>query len=151
MEKALFSLKYNLADFVRDEEGAALAELGLVTSLMIVLMPAFLELADIIAIRQRMAGALRAGEQYAMRYPDDEAGIESAIAANPVGDGTMDINSEQACECAGLTSLCGQSCSGGSWPSRYVNISVSYTVSDTYDFVPYAPETYTRQVSVRIE
>jgi Flp pilus assembly protein TadG len=114
----------------RCRRGASAAEFGIIAPVMVLLVAG---LADIGAAMQqaiRLENAARAGAQFAMSFPSNQAGIAAAAAAalGSAGAGATVVASAPFCACPGggdATVACeGTPCAGA--PSgTYVTVTVT--------------------------
>lgn len=139
----------------KDERGSAVMEMAEIGTLLAILLPAFIDLVMILDTRVRLAGAVRAGEQYAMRFPDDSTGIQNAVLnANDLNQSQLTVTTSQFCECAGASAACGQACTGGGQPAKFVSISASYNLATNFTYAPLItvnPVPLSSQIDVRVQ
>lgn len=144
-----------LRPLAKSEEGSAVIEMAEIGILLAILLPAFIDLVMILDTRVRLAGALRAGEQYAMRFPDDNNGIQNAVKnANDLNQSYLSVSTSQFCECAGASATCGVTCSGGGQPAKFVSIAASYNLATNFTYAPLItvnPVPLSSQIDVRVQ
>jgi hypothetical protein len=100
-----------------------------------------------------LAGAVRAGTQYALRTPNDIAGTKAAVsAASTLSDGAIVPDAVQFCECPNGTSVsCSNNC--GIEPLRkFVHVTASHSFSRIMTSLSVViPSTLTAEAVVRIQ
>ncbi len=114
-------------------------EFGLVVPVIVIIVLGTYDLGNLIAIRTKLDDALHAGGTYAMSYPTDYTGMQTAIsAAAPAGwasAGTLTVNSPAvACSCwapggAVSSASCASDpiCPIGQVNQRFITLSATQT------------------------
>ncbi|MBV8644303.1 MAG: pilus assembly protein, partial [Candidatus Eremiobacteraeota bacterium] len=94
----------------RDERGSALAEMAVVTPLLLFLLAGTVELGRFSTYGVGVAGAARAGVQYGaqnLATASDTTGMQNAATADASGITGVTATASQFCQCAdGSTSTC---------------------------------------------
>lgn len=119
--------------FLRNRDGAAAVEFGLIAPLVAAVLVGIATMGGLILAHNKMRQAVNAGAQYAMTVtPDDLEAIEAAVVAAwdgmPVG---ADVNVVQECRCGTAVSVCNTICeSDGDYPEKATTITATRSYSD---------------------
>lgn len=110
-----------------DDRGTAAVEFALLVPILMILMVSFVDFG--IAFREKMQAekAARAGLQYAIYDPRDNAGIAAAITAAtglPAGELTITVNHFYECASGHRPATPGF-CAAGDWPGTYVSVQIT--------------------------
>lgn len=141
-------MRYRLTEFLQDENGGPAIEFALMATLIALSVPVMIDMATLIDTHSKLSSGIRAGEQYALKYPEDEAGIgEAVIGAGDLSDDNTTVTAQQFCECNGIAHSCATNCGGGVTLSKYTSITVDYDMSGQYN---YNPEIYPPSISKTI-
>lgn len=110
-----------------DESGAALVELALFSTIMMVLTVPTFDLVNTINENLKLTSAMRAGVMYAYRAPTDTDGIEEALqSASQLDGGTVTVANYTFCECGGTLVECTVNCVGTK--AKYMSLTANYSV-----------------------
>lgn len=114
----------------KDEHGVFAVEYALVMPFLLLLLSGAIDLGYALNQSSSLAGAARAGAQYAMRFPSDTAGIKDVVTkAVSYDPASLTVTSKLTCECEDGTAVaCTDTCSGTA-PYAYVTVNVSKTYS----------------------
>lgn len=138
--------------FRQNQRGAMSVELALIGS---ALFFAALPLSDLISSvynSQQLVSATRAAMNYALKHPDDTAGIEGAAQNNAGSMDTekMSVSTSTFCECGGSSYSCNNVCAYGM--QEYLTVSATYTQTLMIDYPGYGQEVpITKELTVRTE
>lgn len=119
----------------KDESGGPAIEFAVVATFVAIALPALFDVASIIDTRMKLAAGMRAGTQFAVKYPSDEAGIAQAIAsASGLPSDGVQVDVTQFCECSGLANSCDTTCSQNQSPAHYATIDATYALETNYTY-----------------
>lgn len=97
-----------------DRKGIATAELALLAPVLIMLMFAARDVADVMHVSLRLEQAVRAGAQYAAGNSTDLAAVRDAVIASWPALTASDVPMPSvACQCAEVAVLCDTTCPSG--------------------------------------
>lgn len=98
----------------------------------------------------KLESGMRAGGQYALKYPNDGNGIAQAIAqASNFSFHDVTVATSQFCEWNGVSGSC--NVGTGSF-AKYISITASYSMSGKYIYSgPFYPATLSKNIAVRIQ
>lgn len=119
-----------------DSRGIAAVEFAIIAPVVLLLLAGATDLGRAVESSIRLENAARAGAQFALRAPNDTAGIRAAAEAG-AGPGATVTVTRPPCQCPTATGAngavvdCNASCATGM--ARYVRISI------TQPFVPLFP------------
>ncbi len=130
MKRATRNLISRLLGFGGDERGVFAVEHALVMPFLLLVLSGAIDLGYALNQSSSLNGAARAGAQYAMRFPSDEAGIKDVVKkAVSYDPESLTVTSKLTCECEGGAAVaCTDTCSGAA-PLAYVTVNVSKTYS----------------------
>ncbi|MBV9408309.1 MAG: pilus assembly protein [Candidatus Eremiobacteraeota bacterium] len=114
---------------LRDDRGSALAEMAVITPLLLFLLAGVVELGRFSAYGLTVAGAARAGVQYGAQNSataTDTTGMQNAATADASGITGITATASQFCQCAdGSASTCLASDCASSHRIVYVQVQVT--------------------------
>lgn len=142
-----------LIRFLRDENGGPAIEFALMGSLIAVCVPVMIDMAALLNAHINLSAGIRAGEQYALKYSTDEAGITQAInGASGLSSESTTVTTSEFCECEGVSHVCSDHCDYGVTLEKYLTINADYTIADQYNFnIDTYPQTLSRSITVRTQ
>jgi Flp pilus assembly protein TadG len=113
----------------RCRRGTSAAEFAIIAPVMVLLLAAVADVGAAMQQSIRLETAARAGAQFAMSFPTNQAGIAGAAAASlgSAGTGATVVASAPFCACPGATasvSCDGTPCSGAA-AGTYVSVTVT--------------------------
>jgi Flp pilus assembly protein TadG len=110
-----------------DRSGNIIIEFALALPILIVLTLGLLDLGRYSMQKSALLQGARAGAQYGVLAPTEEANINST-AQTATGLTGVTATSSVFCECvSGATVLCSTTCSGGATIRRYVTVNMNKT------------------------
>jgi Flp pilus assembly protein TadG len=111
------------------DRGTSMVEFALVLPLLAFLMVAMVDFGRGMAISMTLESAARSGAEYGGLFPQDTAGVTTAIA-EALGPGlTADaVSAVPQCRCAGAVVECSAVCNGGG-AEMYLTVRVDYAYS----------------------
>lgn len=114
-------------DFIRNEDGGALVDLGLILSATTVVVIGLAETAAISSQSSRMSNATRAAVEQAIKDPSDVTAIKNVAARTGNFDPTtLSVAVGAICECPGpVQVICTATCSDGSTNSMYISVDIT--------------------------
>ena len=125
------------------EKGSAAVEFAIGLPVLVMILVGIVDYAQVVGVATELHSAARAGAQYAIKYPNDVNGIQTA-ATNAVSDPNMNTPTvTQFCTCGSSTAaatawatckLGTQTCTGTTL-RYYVTVSTSQTFTPSPDFV----------------
>jgi len=118
-----------LGRFLRNDDGAAAVEFGLVAPLLVAVLVTTGAMSGLVLAYNKMRQAVSSGGQYAMTVgPDDTTAVRDVVLAawddKPAGG---DVSVVKACLCAGAAHSCTTNCDDGDYPEKVVTIHASMT------------------------
>jgi Flp pilus assembly protein TadG len=139
-----------------DRKGGAATELALVSPVILTLMIGLADYGMAMSATSSLRSAARAGAQYAIGNPADDAGIRAAVlAATDADPSLLSVTVAQSCQCPGSGGgnvSCGGTCAGGSTPALYVDVKVSRPVASAIPVTsPLFPQTIAGEAVVRVQ
>lgn len=139
--------------FILDENGGPAIEAAVVCLFIATAMPAMIDISTLINGQMKLAGGIRAGEQYALKYPTDTTGITTAVTSGSnLSASDVTVTMTQFCECSGISSPCGGSCGAGVSPATYDSITAIYNISSKYNYnASLYPSTISKTIVVRVQ
>ena len=133
-------------------EGISSVEMALIFSVIALLLPIIVNLATLIMYNLKLEAAVRAGEQYAYKHPDDTDGMEyAAEAASNLPSDAITAEATQACECSQTAAACGVACGNGVAQQEYTTITVSYNYTNVFSYGNSSQQTTTKQITIRTQ
>jgi Flp pilus assembly protein TadG len=122
-------LARTLATLLGSRLGASAAEFGIIAPVMVLLLAGLADLGAAMQQAIRLENAARAGAQFAMSFPGNQAGIATAAAEalGGAGSGATVVASAPFCACPGSgapVSCEGTPC-GGAPAGTYVTVTVT--------------------------
>ncbi len=114
----------------RNRRGVAAAEFAMIASVMLTLLLGVYDVGNAIQERLQLEQAVRAGAEYALSWPNQTSGIETAITnALPWTTPTVSV-SALVCECVdsgggSSPSVCGQACGAGTTHRSYLTLTAT--------------------------
>ncbi|MDE3015522.1 MAG: pilus assembly protein [Pseudomonadota bacterium] len=138
----------------RDCLGAATVEFAIVATTVIIIVPLIWDLASVISSSMSLSGAMRAGIQYALSQPSDNAGIAQVIqTASGFPANSVTVTTAQSCTCSGSSATCGRSCSDGGNPAMYDTVTANYSVPTMLPYANYPNNSFSisKTVTVRVQ
>jgi Flp pilus assembly protein TadG len=116
-----------LARVARCRAGAATIETAAMLPLFAVLLAGLFDFGSGVMNAMALSAAARAGAQYALTQPTDQAGIAAVVAAATRLDPTsLTITTSSTCECPGGSSVgCGGTCGPQVLVRRFVSVKVT--------------------------
>lgn len=134
----------------RGDSGATIVEFAVTLPILIVIVVGIVDYAQPVNISTKLYSAARAGAQYAIKYPSDAAGIQSA-AQSGTSDSAMSVTVNQFCTCgsssatpvfswgpktqSGTCTSGTLSCASGQSLRYYVSITTSQTYQPLISYV----------------
>ncbi len=144
----LFSLAQAGADQKRRQRGAALAELAVISPLLMFTMLGGIDFARLYHDAIALDAAAHAGAKWGAHSPENGenfTGIQSAVTAN-LSDAHLaqevEVNADPKCYCGVKETEvdCDATCGAGNDPSRYIYVTVTANFEPLFDY-PGFPET----------
>jgi Flp pilus assembly protein TadG len=116
---------------LRCNSGSVAVSTALIAPLLILMISGVVDLGRAAYDATSLAGAVRAGGQYALRAPNDDAGIKLAVkTASTLSDGTVTVTTQQFCECPdGTSTNCSASTCGSVTMRKFVRVSATLPFS----------------------
>jgi Flp pilus assembly protein TadG len=137
-----------------DRNGGAATELALVSPVVLTLMIGLADYGMAMSAASSLRAAARAGAQYAIGNPADDAGVRAAVlAASDVDPSLLSVAVTQSCQCpsGGGNVSCGGTCADGSAPALYIDVKVSQPIASTIAAAnPLLPQTIAGKAVVRV-
>ena len=102
----------------------------------------------------QLVSAVRAGAQYAVKAPDDVAGVQAAVeGALSAEPGTVSVTVSAACECpSGVAALCADVCVDGLAARKYVTVSAAQPRQWLIDYpLINKPDTLSAEAVMRVQ
>jgi Flp pilus assembly protein TadG len=123
-------IRVALCNSLRCKSGSVAVSTALIAPLLILMIAGVVDLGRATYDATSLAGAVRAGAQYALRAPNDDAGIKQAVkAASNLSGGTVTATTQQFCECPdGYSSSCTVACGTGTL-RKFVTVSATLPFS----------------------
>lgn len=133
----------------RENSGATIVEFAVTLPLLLVILVGIVDYAQPVNISTKLYSAARAGAQYAIKYPNDASGIQSA-AQSGTSDSAMSVTVNQFCTCgsssatafawgprtqSGTCTSGTVACTGGQTLRYYVSITTSQTYQPLISYV----------------
>ena len=111
---------------LRSRSGSVAVSTGLVAPLLILIFAGVVDLGRAFYDATSLAGAVRAGAQYALRAPNDDVRIEQVVkSASSLSEGNITVTIQKFCECPnGSSSSCTAACGTGNL-RKFVQISAT--------------------------
>jgi Flp pilus assembly protein TadG len=138
-----------------DRKGGAATELALVSPVVLTLMIGLADYGMAMSAASSLRAAARAGAQYAIGNPADDAGIRAAVlSATDADPNLLSVTVMQSCQCpsGGGNVSCGGTCASGSTPALYVDVKVSRPVASAIPVTsPLFPQTIVGEAVVRVQ
>jgi Flp pilus assembly protein TadG len=130
MTKRPSGLLWRLYRLGQDERGVSAVEYALVLPFILILLSGAIDLGYALNQSSSLSGAARAGAQYGMRFPSDDAGIKDVVKkAVSYDPDSLTVTTKMTCECEDGTVLaCTDTCAGAT-PITYLTVHVSKTYS----------------------
>ncbi|MDF3073413.1 MAG: hypothetical protein K0S54_1080 [Alphaproteobacteria bacterium] len=118
-----------LRNMLACDRGASLVEFALVLPLLALLLVGMVDFGRGMAISMTLESAARSGAEYGGLFPQDGAGVTTAIT-EALGPGlTADaVSAVPQCRCAGAVVDCSTVCNGGG-AEMYLTVRVDYAYS----------------------
>lgn len=138
--------------FLSNRQGSVSVEMALIASAFFFVALPVADVGTRLYTSLELSSAVRTGLQYAIRNPDDSAGIQSVVENNVDGMDTNElaVTASEFCECNGSSQTCGDVCAYGE--QTYVQVSATYDQELLMNYPIYGNTLpITRTVSVRIE
>ena len=133
--------------------GSVAVSTAIVAPMLIVVLANVVDVGRATYDATSLAGAVRAGTQYALHTPNDATGTKAAVSAASTLSGDAIVpNAVQFCECPNGTSVsCSNNC--GIEPLRkFVRVTASYSFSRVMPSLSVViPSTLTAEAVVRIQ
>jgi Flp pilus assembly protein TadG len=116
-----------LCNPIRCKSGSVAVSTALVAPLLILMISGVADLGRATYDATSLAGAVRAGAQYALRSSNDDAGIKQAVkAASTLAGETVTVTTQQFCECPnGSSTNCSVSTCGTAVMRKFVRVSAT--------------------------
>jgi len=119
-----------LRALIRCRRGASAAEFGIIAPAMVLLLAGIADIGAAMQQAIRLENAARAGAQFAMSFPTDQAGIATATGAalGTAGAGATVVASAPFCACPGAgtsTVSCEGTPCAGEPAGTYVTVTVT--------------------------
>jgi Flp pilus assembly protein TadG len=119
-----------LVNVFRSNSGSAAVSTALIAPILILMMCGVVDLGRATYNATSLTGAVRAGAQYALRFPNDNNGIKQAVQSASTLSGTVVDDPVQFCECPnGTSSSCTTSICGAEPLRRFVRVSATSAFS----------------------
>ncbi len=126
----LSRLLHRLQHLACDRRGVAAVEFAVILPVLAVALMGTIDLGSAIQQALRLEAAARAGAQYAMSTPTDQAGIESAVRNALTGWDDVTVQpAAMSCVCPGSGAVSCSSTTCGPAVQRYVSIVVTRSFS----------------------
>jgi Flp pilus assembly protein TadG len=142
---------------VSDSSGVAAIELALMAPFLVLLMTAGFDFGRALYEQHRLAGAARAGVQYAIRSSStwtDSTNIIAAVRSDANDTANALTVSTSQCTCPSGTTKCSTAatCTGSAISGTYVQVTVaeSYATVVTYPFVT-TPLSLSSKAIIRVQ
>lgn len=146
-------LRDAMGKLFRCTSGSIAVETAIIAPMLILVVASVVDIGRATYDVTSLAGAVRAGSQYALRTPNDIAGIKAAVsAASTLTGDKIDPDAVPFCECPNGTPkpLC-DSC-GPEVLRRFVRVTASHTFSRIMPFSSIViPSNLTAQAIVRTQ
>ena len=117
------------------ERGVSVVEFAFILPILLLLLVGAIDFGQVVLERSKLSAMLRAGAHYAAFSPDaTEAAI--ATAANKGAGSTVaaaTVRARKYCACTAEVS-CSATCSGGSVPGRFVELTAQTAVPLLFDY-----------------
>ena len=112
---------------LRDNTGSVAVSTALVAPVLILMIAGVVDLGRATYDATSLAGAVRAGAQYALRAPNDNARIKQVVeAASTLSSSSVTVTTAQFCECPdGSSSPCTASICGSAVMRKFVTVSAT--------------------------
>jgi Flp pilus assembly protein TadG len=124
-------MKKLLKKFYKDECGGPIIEMGFIGIFVIICLPALFDLTLLINNKMKLASGLRGGEQYAVKYPTDTAGIiQSVASASGIPAADLTVTNTQTCTCNSTSIACNTTCVG--ILEKYNTINAAYDINSQF-------------------
>ncbi|MES2907174.1 MAG: hypothetical protein V4691_09180 [Pseudomonadota bacterium] len=138
------------ARFSADQEGGSVVEFAFVGTFIAVCLIALIDIGGAINSFSKLSSGMRAGSQYALRYPDDNSGIAQAVAsASNLPAADITVATSQFCEWNGVSGSC--SAGSGSF-AKYMSLTASYSMSGRYIYANAVyPAALSKNIVMRIK
>jgi Flp pilus assembly protein TadG len=123
------------------ERASAAVEFAIALPILVMIVVAIVEYAQVVNIGTKLHNAARAGAQYALLYPADSSGIQNA-ATSSTSDSTMTASVGRFCSCgSSSTSATGynsswSTCTGGTLTCTGTSLRYYISVSTSQTFTP---------------
>jgi Flp pilus assembly protein TadG len=112
------------------KSGSVAVSTALIAPVLILMMCGVVDLGRATYDATSLTGAVRVGAQYALRFPNDKAGIKQAVQSASTLSGTVVADPVQFCECPdGTSSSCTTSSCGTATLRRFVRVSATLPFS----------------------
>jgi hypothetical protein len=138
---------------LRCTSGSAAVSTAIVAPMLIVVIANVVDVGRATYDATSLAGAVRAGTEYALRTPNDIAGTKAAVSAASTLSGDAIVpDAVQFCECPnGTSKLCSENC--GTEPLRkFVRVTAIHSFSKIMPSLSVViPSTLTAEAVVRIQ
>lgn len=109
------------------ERGNITIEFALISFVFLAMLFGLFEYGARIHQTMQLSQAARAGVEYAMTYPSDNAGIQATVTNSTAMDtASMTVAVDQFCECPdGSPAGCSDTCSPGQLSNAYIRVTAS--------------------------
>ncbi len=134
-----------------DEKGSSLVEFALAGVFVAWSLITLIDVASALNNFTKLSNGMRAGQQYALKYPSDNSGIAQAIAsASTLPSNDVSVTTSESCEWGGVSGSCNGSGTGEF--AKYLSITASYSMSGRYVYTnSFYPQTLTKTIAVRVQ
>jgi hypothetical protein len=147
----MFSVAFG--KLLRCTSGSAAVSTAIVAPMLLLIFANVVDVGRATYDATSLSGAVRAGTQYALRTPNNTAGIKAAVSAASTLSGDAIVpDAVQFCECPnGTSKLCSENC--GTEPLRkFVLVTASHSFSRIMPSLSVAiPSTLTAKAVMRIQ
>ena len=133
--------------FRHNQCGSLSVEMALFGGMLSLFIIPVVDLGMVLSRSLKLDGALRAGVQYALKYPTDTAGIQGAVTGAS-GLSNVSASVSTFCECNGAALSCNGTCAGTLATYRTITASHSSALLLTYPGLA-NPFVINRSISVR--
>lgn len=116
-----------------------LVEFALAVPVLAAVLIGIIDLGSGIHDMLSLRAAARAGAEYAVARPTDQAGISAAVmAATDFGDETVSVATTSSCECpSGAAVSCGANCPNGGVLREYIKVRVTQPFTPLFAYSQY--------------
>jgi Flp pilus assembly protein TadG len=139
---------------LKNRKGNAAIETALLFPLLLLLGAGVGDFGFGVYDHMQLVSAVRAGAQYAVKAPDDAAGVQAAVEGALSADpSAVSITVSTACECpGGGAALCSDVCADGLTARKYVTVSAAQPRQWLIDYpLITKPDTLSAEAVMRVQ